>query len=262
MVQKKRHLFHLVDVSPWPFFVSFGVLFFTLFFGLYMDRIDYSLYLVYLNLAIILLIASYWWENILTEATYQGKHTRVVKRSILLGFILFMASEVMIFFVFFWGYFHYSLTPIYEIGYNWPGVDVNAVKTFRLPLLNTFILILSGIVLTVSHKAILLGDMIKAKIYLFLTILLGVLFEMLQVIEYSLTPFNLNDLVFGNIFYFLTGLHGFHVFVGIIFLIICLIRLMKGELLQNYHKGYEFAIWYWHFVDIVWIILFFVVYWW
>jgi len=104
------------------------------------------------------------------------------------------------------------------------------------------ILILSGITLTVAHKSLIIGDILNTKIRLLLTILLGLLFEMLQIIEYSLTPFNINDLVFGNIFYFLTGLHGLHVFIGIIFLSICFIRLQKGQLLRDSHIGFEFAI--------------------
>lgn len=203
-----------------------------------------------------------WWKDIVVESTYQGKHTIVVKRSIWIGFILFIVSEIMLFFSFFWSFFHYSLTLSYEIGYYWPGVDIDIVKSYRLPLFNTLTLILSGITLTIAHKSLLIGDILNAKIRLLLTILLGLLFEMLQLIEYSLTPFNINDAVFGNIFYFLTGLHGLHVLVGIIFLIVCLIRLQKGQLLRESHTGFEFAIWYWHFVDIVWIILFCVVYWW
>jgi len=151
---------------------------------------------------------------------------------------------------------------VYEIGYYWPAIGVEVVKTFRLPLLNTLILILSGITLTIAHKSLLIGDYINTKIRLILTIMLGLTFETLQVIEYSLIPYNMNDAVFGNIFYFLTGLHGFHVLVGIIFLIICFIRLQNGYLIKESHIGFEFAIWYWHFVDIVWIILFFIVYWW
>lgn len=262
MNQNKRHLYHLVDESPWPLIVSMGALFFTIFMVFFTIRLNYSLLLVYLNFFMILLMMYSWWKDIVIEATYQGKHTLVVKRSIWIGFILFMLSEVMLFFVFFWGYFHYSLTIVYEIGYSWPGIDIEPVKSYRLPLFNTMILILSGITLTIAHKSLIIGDILNTKIYLLFTILLGVFFEMLQVIEYSLTPFNLNDSVFGTIFYFLTGLHGFHVFVGIIFLAICLVRLQKGQLLRESHTGFEFAIWYWHFVDLVWIILFCIVYWW
>lgn len=248
MNKVKRHLYHLVDESPWPLIVSLGALFFTMFIVFYTLRLEYSLSMVCLNLIMIILIMYKWWKDVVVEATYQGKHTTVVKRSIWIGFILFMVSEIMIFFVFFWGYFHYSLSISYEIGYYWPGIEIESVKSYRLPLFNTFILILSGITLTIAHKALLIGDILNTKIRLILTILLGLLFEMLQVIEYSLTSFNINDAVFGNIFYFLTGLHGFHVLVGIIFLIICLFRLQRGQLLRESHTGFEFAIWYWHFV--------------
>lgn len=262
MVQNKRHLFHLVDISPWPLFVSMAALFFTMFTVLATERIEWSSVFVYLNLLIILICAYNWWNDIIKEASYQGKHTLVVKKSIWLGFLLFMLSEVMVFFLFFWGYFHYSLTTIYDLGFYWPGIGLETVKTYRLPLLNTFLLLLSGITLTVSHKAMIIGQLAKAKIYLIVTILLGSIFEVLQIIEYKLTPYFLTDFIFGTMFYFLTGLHGLHVLIGIIFLTICLIRLFKGQLIKESHLGFEFAIWYWHFVDVVWIILFFIVYWW
>jgi cytochrome c oxidase subunit 3 len=118
------------------------------------------------------------------------------------------------------------------------------LRSYRLPLLNTFILLLSGVTLTISHKSLLIGDLLNTKIRLILTILLGLLFESLQIIEYCITPFNINDSVFSNVFYFLTGLHGFHVLVGIIFLIICFLRLNKGHLLRESHLGFEFAILY------------------
>lgn len=260
--QKKRHSFHIVDYSPWPSLIATAALFFTLSLGVYFTRIEYSLLSVYWQLFLIILIMYKWWKDVNTESVFSGAHTRIVVKGLWLGFILFMLSEVMIFFVFFWGYFHYSLTTAYEIGFYWPAVGVSLVKTYRLPLLNTLILILSGITLTIAHKSLLIGDYRNTQIRLILTILLGLTFEILQVMEYSLIPYNMNDAVFGNIFYFLTGLHGFHVLVGIIFLTVCFVRLKKGYLLKESHIGFEFAIWYWHFVDIVWILSFFVVYWW
>lgn len=262
MKRIKKHLYHLVDESPWPLIVSSGAFFLTCSIVFWTMRLEHSLSVVYINLIIILLIMYSWWKDIIVEASFQGKHTKVVKKGLWLGFILFMISEIMLFFVFFWGYFHYSLTISYELGFYWPGIGIEAVKSYRLPLFNTLILILSGITLTIAHKALLIGDLLNVKIRLILTILLGLFFEYLQVMEYSLTPFNINDGIFGNIFYFLTGLHGLHVFIGIVFLTICLIRLYRGQLLRDSHTGFEFAIWYWHFVDFVWILLFCVVYWW
>ena len=104
------------------------------------------------------------------------------------------------------------------------------------------LLLLSGITLTIAHKALIVGDLLNAKIRLFLTIVLGLTFEILQVIEYKLTPYFLTDSVFGTIFYFLTGLHGLHVLIGILFLTICLIRLCQGHLIRSSHLGFEFAI--------------------
>jgi len=262
MEQNKKHLYHLVDYSPWPLFVSVGAIFFTMYIVLTTERLVLSSIFVYLNLAILIICAYKWWGDVIKEATYQGKHTLVVKRSIWLGFLLFMVSEVMVFFLFFWGYFHYSLTTIYEIGYYWPGIGVTTVKTFRLPLLNTYLLLFSGVTLTIAHQAVIIGNLKMAKISLAVTIVLGLIFEILQVIEYKLTPYFLTDFVFGTMFYFLTGLHGLHVLIGIIFLTVCLIRLVQGQLIRESHLGFEFAIWYWHFVDVVWVILFFIVYWW
>jgi cytochrome c oxidase subunit III len=132
----------------------------------------------------------------------------------------------------------------------------------KLPLLNTLILLCSGTTVTWAHHALIHGDRDGLKKGLWLTIILGLLFTTLQAIEYADAPFSFAGLNYGSAFFMATGFHGFHVIVGTIFLSICLIRTYKGHFTPQQHFGFEAAAWYWHFVDVVWLFLFIVVYVW
>jgi cytochrome c oxidase subunit 3 len=126
----------------------------------------------------------------------------------------------------------------------------------HLPLYNTVILLLSGTTVTWAHHALLHGDR-KGLIWgLTLTIVLGMIFSSVQAYEYAHAPF-LQGSLYGATFFMATGFHGFHVLVGTIFLIVCLIRAMPGHFTPKQHFGFEAAAWYWHFVDVVWLFLFF-----
>ncbi len=176
--------------------------------------------------------------------------------------ILFIVSEIMFFFAFFWSYFYFSFNPGYILGCIWPPLYLQVINPFEIPLLNTVLLLTSGAALTWSHHCILLGCKIKSLFALFLTIFLGIIFTLFQVYEYLVAPFSISDSVFGSIFYLTTGFHGFHVFVGTIFLIVCFFRLFLDHFSKQQHFGFEAAAWYWHFVDIVWILLFIIYYIW
>lgn len=301
-----------------------------------------------------------------------GYHTEIVQSCLRLGFVLFLVSEVMFFFGFFWALFHYTLTPSIWVGgiwppqgivvyfmsedinyqssrdaqiwksriswlrkgsdahffnsstlvydrsdfdalsrhydYFWPGTwktkrmpqflwyNVDSedyaklfrcrhimkkvlymsssnltlnfyhpgvlVNPYRIPLLNTALLLTSGFVLTAAHSYLRIENFLAALRGLNITIAFGVLFIFLQGYEYFWSGFAINDGVYGSIFYMLTGFHGFHVIVGTIFLIVCAFRMRASHFTSNNHFAFEAAAWYWHFVDVVWILLYLLLYLW
>ena len=131
-----------------------------------------------------------------------------MQKGLILGFILFIISEVFAFFSVFWAYFHSSLSPAVEIGQIWPPIGITALDAFAIPLLNTFILLSSGAFITWSHYALIQGKRQNAIIGLFITVILAIVFTMLQYYEYSTAGFTIADSVFGTVFYAATGLHG------------------------------------------------------
>lgn len=175
---------------------------------------------------------------------------------------LFIASEIMVFASFFWAFFHSSLNPTIDIGCVWPPKGIHPMNAFGIPLLNTFILVTSGAWITKSQFEILAGNRRESIEGLLFTIFLAILFTAFQGYEYLNASFNISDGVFGSTFYMATGLHGSHVIVGTVFIIVCLIREIKFHFTTKNHVGFEFASWYWHFVDVVWIFLYIFIYYW
>jgi len=256
------HPFHIVDASPWPIIVAFSA-FFTLFgMVLYMHSFSLGFLLLVLGFFATVVNASFWWRDIVREGTFEGLHTSQVQQGLRFGMLLFIVSEVMLFFAFFWAFFHASLNPVAEIGKVWPPKGINTINPWLIPLLNTTLLLTSGASLTWSHAALLGGYRLEVITGLLVTIFLAILFTGFQVYEYRNADFNINDSVYGATFYMLTGLHGVHVIIGTLFLIVGLYRAVYSHYTANTHVGYEAAAWYWHFVDVVWIFLFLAVYIW
>jgi cytochrome c oxidase subunit 3 len=194
--------------------------------------------------------------------TYLGNHTKQVQRGLNIGFALFIASEVMAFFSVFWAFFHSSLSPDISIGSTWPPFGIDALDPFSVPLLNTIILLSSGAFITYSHHALINGNRRAAIIGALLTIIFAILFTGLQYFEYLEAGFSFADSVYGTVFFASTGLHGMHVIVGTIFLVVGFVRIVLYHFTTEHHLGFESAILYWHFVDVVWLFLFVAVYWW
>lgn len=190
-----------------------------------------------------------WWRDVIREALFENQHSIIVQKSLKLGMILFIISEIMFFFAFFWGFFHSSIAPVFNIGGVWPPKSISIINTYTIPLTNTFFLLTSGITITWSHHALLSRSKKSTIIGLFFTIILACLFTILQGLEYLNSPFNISDSIFGSCFYLATGFHGFHVFVGSISLIISFVRIILNHFTNKHHFGFESAIWYWHFVD-------------
>ena len=257
-----KHPYHLVDASPWPFVISFGLFFFTLGMAMYFHGYIGSLTLTFTGLSVILLTMFTWWRDIVREAVFEGQHTKKVQNGLRNGMLLFIFSELMFFVSFFWAFFHASLAPTPEIGSLWPPLGIETISAWGVPLLNTIILLSSGATITWAHHAIIYGDRKQAIISLISTISLAIFFTMIQAYEYLETSFSISDSVYGTTFFLLTGFHGIHVIVGTIFIIVSTIRLINFHFTKQHHFGFEAAAWYWHFVDVVWLFLFVAVYWW
>jgi cytochrome c oxidase subunit 3 len=258
----QKHPFHLVDPSPWPLFASLASLSTAIGAVLYMHGYVGGNALVTLGFCMVLYSMFVWWRDVIREATFEGHHTKTVQTGLRYGMILFIVSEIMFFFAFFWAFFHSSLAPSIEIGSMWPPKGISVLNPWDIPFLNTIILLSSGASVTWAHHAILAGQRMQGVYSLVVTILLASVFTSLQVMEYMEAPFTISDGIYGSTFYMATGFHGFHVFVGTLFLGVCLVRLYKHHFTQNHHFGFEAAAWYWHFVDVVWLFLFVAIYWW
>jgi cytochrome c oxidase subunit 3 len=256
------HSFHLVDPSPWPLITAIVV--FTLTYGgvLYMHGYESGSFLYKFGLILILFMMYTWWRDIVREGTFEGQHTQRVQSGLKFGMLLFIVSEVMFFFAFFWAFFHSSFNPSVFIGGVWPPLFLIPLDPWKVPLLNTLILLTSGAAVTWAHHSIVWGSKSYAFLGLLITILLAIIFTTLQYLEYITAPFSISDGVYGSTFYMATGFHGFHVFVGTCFLIVCLARLYLNHFTTSHHFGFEAAAWYWHFVDVVWLFLFITIYWW
>jgi len=189
-------------------------------------------------------------------------YTHIVIKGLKWGIILFITSEVLFFFSFFWAFFHSSLSPTFETGLLWPPTGISPFNAFQVPLLNTIILLSSGVSVTWAHHAILENNFSQTFQSLMITIFLGVYFTSLQALEYWEASFSFSDSVYGSTFFIATGFHGIHVIIGTTFLLICWVRHSSRLFSRTHHFGFEAAAWYWHFVDVVWLFLYISIYWW
>ena len=261
----KNHDYHLVDPSPWPFIASISV--FILAIGAVLYFHDYSHWVMTIGFIGVLYVMYAWWRDVVREAR-SGDHTPVVQLHHRYGMIMFIASEVMFFVAWFWAYFDASLMydhPLQELrteltGGQWPPQGIETFDPWHLPLINTLILLTSGTTVTWAHHALQHDDREGLKWGLVLTVALGALFSVFQAYEYAHAAFGFSGHIYGATFYMATGFHGFHVLVGTIFLLVCLIRALNNEFTSRQHFGFEAAAWYWHFVDVVWLFLFAVIY--
>nr|ALO76742.1 cytochrome c oxidase subunit 3 [Strongylium suspicax] len=256
----KDHPYHLVEVSPWPILGSLSAL--IVMSGMIKWFHMYNNSLLMIGFTSMLMIMFQWWRDITREGTFQGLHTFPVTMGLRWGMILFITSEVFFFISFFWGFFHNSLAPTVEIGMMWPPKGINVFNPIQIPLLNTLILLTSGLTVTWAHHSLMENNAKQATQGLMLTVILGLYFSLLQGYEYYESSFTISDAAYGSSFFIATGFHGLHVIIGTTFLMVCLIRHMKCHFSQIHHFGFEAAAWYWHFVDVVWLFLYISIYWW
>jgi cytochrome c oxidase subunit 3 len=269
-----KHDYHLVDPSPWPLMGSVAA--FVMMVGMVLTMkslpvlgLKMGPYVLGAGFLGVLYVMASWWTDVTREAGPGGNHTRVVQLSHRYGMIMFIASEVMFFVAWFWAYFDAALYPADPVQVTrsqllgaWPPKGIETFDPWHLPLLNTLILLTSGTTVTWAHQAMLEGDRKGVLQALGLTVGLGLLFSICQMFEYSHAAFGFSGHIYGATFFMATGFHGFHVLIGTIFLAVCLWREYLGQFTPTRHLGFEFAAWYWHFVDVVWLFLFAAIYVW
>nr|QID48511.1 cytochrome c oxidase subunit III [Bolivaritettix sikkinensis] len=260
MLTHSNHPFHLVDYSPWPLTGALGAFITTMGLTKWFHLFDTNLMM--LGLMIIILTMIQWWRDVTREGTYQGLHTMKVMVGLRWGMILFITSEVLFFISFFWAFFNSSLAINVELGMMWPPKGIEPFNPLNIPLLNTIILLSSGITVTWAHHSLMESNYSQANKSLVMTVILGIYFTIMQAYEYVESQFSISDSAYGSTFFVATGFHGIHVMIGTTFLLICLIRQTFYHFSNNHHLGFEAAAWYWHFVDVVWLFLYISIYWW
>nr|YP_010515085.1 cytochrome c oxidase subunit III [Narcine timlei]UXL87071.1 cytochrome c oxidase subunit III [Narcine timlei] len=256
----QAHAYHMVDPSPWPLTGAIAALLMTS--GLTVWFHFHKSLLLIMGLILMTLTTVQWWRDVVREGTFQGHHTKPVQKGLRYGMILFIMSEVLFFFGFFWAFYHSSLAPTPELGGCWPPTGIYPLNPFDVPLLNTAVLLASGVTVTWAHHSIMENNRKEAIQALGLTIILGIYFTILQATEYYEAPFTIADGVYGTTFFVATGFHGLHVIIGSTFLTVCFMRQIHYHFTSKHHFGFEAAAWYWHFVDVVWLFLYVSIYWW
>lgn len=258
-MSKFNHPYHIVTIRPWPLVISFSLIILLVGFLKYFYRLNQNI--IYIGLLILIFRIYQWWRDIIRERCFQGWHTFKLVKILKIGIILFILSEVIFFLRFFWTYFHLFLSPRTELGRIWPPINLEVFDPYNIPLFNTIILLSSGVTITARHHYLLNRNFYKVKFFLLLTILLGLFFRYIQYLEYKNSFFRIIDRSYGSIFFIITGFHGIHVIIGTVFIFISYYRLLINQFSIIHHIGFEFRVWYWHFVDIVWLFLYIFIYW-
>ncbi len=261
MAHEKNHDYHVLPPSIWPFLSAVAT--FVMLFGAVLWMAQGMPWMFLIGFVGVLFTMLGWWVDVVRES-HSGDHTPVVVIGLRYGFILFIMSEVMFFATWFWSFFKHALYPMTEgSGGVWPPVGIETFDPWHLPLINTLILLCSGAACTWAHHALVHENNRKDLINgLLITIALGIIFTFFQAYEYSHAAFGFAGNIYGATFFMATGFHGVHVIIGTIFLAVCLLRAMRGHFTPEKHVGFEAAVWYWHFVDVVWLFLFVSIYIW
>lgn len=253
----KFNFFHLLPESNLPFLISVIL---VAFFSSLIVFIKIKFYFIFILILLFFFIIKLLWRKDIIYERKIGFHTFYVQNGIKIRFYYFLLTEIIFFFRIFWIFFDRALVPERELGEKWRPFGLDLINPFGTPLLNSLILLRRAVSLTFSHFNFLSNKNNNKS--LILTIILGLLFIILQFIEYRNLRFNIRDSIYGRLFFIITGFHGLHVTFGSFFLFFNLIRLIKIELILNHHLSFEFSIIYWHFVDIIWLYLYLFLYWW
>ncbi|MFM7658474.1 MAG: cytochrome c oxidase subunit 3 [Burkholderiaceae bacterium] len=278
------------EPSRHPAMASLG-LFFVMFGAVqWVNDTSWGKYSVLLGFVIFLVVLAQWFTDAISESE-GGQYAMNVDRSFRWSMSWFIFSEVMFFSAFFGALWWARVHSIPGLGSGdtmgvlwpdfkaaWPTVVAGAttspagtIDSFEimsplgLPTINTALLLTSSVTVTIAHHAVRAGERSKAIAYMWSTVALGVIFLFCQGYEYAHAYADLNlklsSGIYGSTFFMLTGFHGFHVFLGTLMLLFITLRLQKGHFTPDRHFGFEGASWYWHFVDVVWLCLYILVYW-
>jgi len=275
--------------SRFPAQASLGLFFVILGAGQWVNGVGWGAYSLMLGMAIWLFTLYQWFGEAIRESE-SGLYSDRIDVSFRWSMSWFIFSEVMFFAAFFgalyWARVH-ALPMLGNLDHQvlwpdfkavWPSAGGGATASpagivepfatmgpFWLPTINTALLLTSGVTLTIAHHALIANERGKTILWMWITVLLGAIFLLVQGYEYfyaySTLNLKLSSGIFGSTFFMLTGFHGFHVFVGMLMLLFITLRLQKGHFTPTRHFGFEGAAWYWHFVDVVWLGLYFLVYW-
>lgn len=260
MYKTYNHCYHIVTLRPWPLLTSLNLIITLL--GAIKWFHEIKIFIFYWGLIFLIICIFIWWRDIIRERTFQGSHRTKIISLLKIGILLFIISEIFFFFSFFWRFFHISLSPRIEIGRIWPPLIIKPFNPYNIPLLNTIILLSSGLSITWRHYIILNKNKKERLISLIITILLGIYFSYLQYIEYKEASFTISDSIYGSTFFLITGFHGIHVIIGTFFIIVIFLRLINNQFSSFHHFGFEARSWYWHFVDVIWLFVYISIYWW
>lgn len=271
------------EPSKYPIFGSVALLLFASGAVMWLNRVGPGPWVFFLGVAVLVYMLFGWFGQVVGESE-SGKYSKRVDASFRWSMGWFIFSEVMFFAAFFGALFYVRVlsVPWLSSGDNeallwqgfaggWPtggpvgGEPYTPMGAWGIPALNTLILLTSGAMLTWAHHGLIKGNRGQLKTGLLLTILLGATFIGFQAYEYfhaySALNLRLDSGIYGSTFYLLTGFHGLHVTIGAIMLTVMYFRIQAGHFRPDHHFGFEAAAWYWHFVDVVWLLLFVVVYW-
>ena len=203
-----------------------------------------------------------WWQELLIEYIWGPQISLQEYDNFKLGLVLLILTEAIFFVSLLWAFFHFSLSPSIWVGHVWPPFGIVPISPKGIPLLNTFLLLRRGVTVTWAHHLLIAGEKSDCVKALVITMFLGVWFLVNQYFELKEAPFRIRDGVFGRILFVLTGFHGLHVLLGLIFL------EDTEDCIHNFHNTSlthtktDIFIWYWHLVDCVWLLVYIFIYWW
>jgi cytochrome c oxidase subunit 3 len=275
--------YYLPAPSHWPIFGSIGLFTMALSGVLIMNHVEGGGWLLLVGLAILVYMMVGWFGTVIRESE-GGKHNQQVDVSFRWGMSWFIFSEVMFFAAFFGALFYMRVLSVPWLAESdtaqllWPGFKAqwpasgpgieeqfSPMKAWGIPALNTLILLTSGLTVTIAHWGLKKNNRGQLNLFLFLTIALGATFLGFQAYEYIHAYHEMNLTLtmgaYGATFFMLTGFHGFHVTLGTIMLLVIWLRCLNGHFKPDHHFAFEGVSWYWHFVDVVWLLLFVLVYW-
>ncbi len=281
--------YYVPHPSRHPAMAAFGLFLVILGAGQWINGEEWGKYSLFAGLIWFLVVLFQWFSEAIHESE-SGQFGHKIDLSFRWSMTWFIFSEVMFFGAFFtalWWARSHSLPELGSLENAllwpdfkavWPSAVAGATASpagivepfqtmgpFWLPTINTALLLTSGVTLTIAHHALQHGDRSKTIKFMWMTVILGLVFLFVQGYEYAHAWGDLNlklsSGVYGSTFYMLTGFHGFHVFIGMLMLLFITLRLQKGHFTKDRHFGFEGAAWYWHFVDVVWLGLYILVYW-